>query len=896
MPHGGNYGLRYQSGPLRIERPTGIVRPTGARGYRPPDLGRHAPQFTNNTISYRPAVTLYADRLPAQPFGKVKARKYQIRPEDYSDQQAFAFLRQQKIAAGGADNPPLDRRSTGPPGGPIARDIVFRGQGRQDYLASIQALERQNRGVSELQAGFNRRDAARDQAYEEATRQPAATVNLPPPPIPVPVGNMFGGPPADTAIDIADMEEEGGEDEEGGRASFDAGERTALMPGETSASPGAAFVFGRPVPGPSPASLFDRPVAIGSQTAVIRGRGRGGQPRYVNRIETRGGPFAVFGPSPDGGGAGIPGETPVASDAVFAVPLSSTQGDGAQAANANTFVGDSGTGAGGATEETYMNPVTTDMFNASALVPATFGHGTNLVPVADPNQAAGPIVSQNLQQSELVDRMTATVRLLQQGLPIEQIVPTTPDAYAMAPVDGFAELPFAAGMAEMEGMELADVSAYQATYIFAPTIINVNVAPSQELAEGAQGIQATQVNIYADAIGISMPHMPPEVDEEVQQGARNAAAVIEEFREGERAYPESVRYEQLPAPDTRQSARQQAILALTGPEAVRAGAAAAAAEDLPIGSTRASRNAAAAEAAVATGPIIQELSQSSRTARSMASASGGGSSAAQREAALRTLREEDLASADAKRAAAREQGRGQKRKKGRSEGSGRESGRNKLVPVDVETASTGVTGRELVLSERLREVAQDLPRIDIMLGGPLGATPIVIPRVDTMSDQEAAQVAATAMVTVAALAGATPAVAQYANADNFAVIKPSGAPLTLLPRQDARELGGVPQWTAINEVPNPSRISDDPADTRLLSRIDYLRARRVERRGRGTQLQPTVVAMPGDQTEGTRQRLALYVKNVRLSKEQGRQIRGGEQQAQGQSQRQALLALARGGR
>lgn len=436
-------GLAYGSGSLRIERPTGIVRPLHAGqnvGKYRPNLGHHTPQFTNNTITYRPVVQLTSteERMPPQAFGRPSARRFHLRPESTSDVQNFEFLRQQRISEPGADNPDLDvvRGAHGP----MPRDIFFRGRRERslDNAAALAVMARRSgrgfdlrpgaplprdvRAETERREGLDRRERldarlqmpgvsnmellqAEDDGVAHVVQTGDVGVRLEPPRGSAPENEAIAQQGMSAAFDSAASLARvtpagpdpftfgGGMDMGGGLQAemLTQAEMQAMMPGD----------FG----GATHQDLANIRRRRGQPAGGLRVRTTGGRLLLGRRIETRGGDFDVYeAPDVPVGGArtGLDGETE-ASQAI-AIPTVDNELSLLDPQAVQSF--DDGRGV---VNQEGVSLRSTDVFGASAF--GQIGRATaelTQVPSADVSTGPGINVQEtDLPHSVLPDRLSA---------------------------------------------------------------------------------------------------------------------------------------------------------------------------------------------------------------------------------------------------------------------------------------------------------------------------------------------------------------------------------------------------------------------------------------------------------------------------------------------------------
>lgn len=430
-------GLAYQGGSLRIERPTGIVRPAvtpGQKAFLYPNVGKHFALFTNNKLTYRPTVQLEPGSLPDRSFGRPKRKKYVIQRETVKDVQNFEFLRQNRVAESSAQDPAV---------GPEPRDLFFRGGRRPDAGASAAYFGRLGRdiGAQELRPGYNRRRAQAE--IDRREHQGLAPRPAPPP-------TIFGIPareievPNEAPIVIGealnDVEQQTGENAFGGPS-----DALPFPDGDVDMSTAVPVPIGQGTDTPAPArsSLRERPTRGSGMRLPIRKKG--GQV-IIRRVGPSALPFAA---SIDNAG-----------QAEIAVPMyAEASGEGVtDPTTENAFAG--GSGAGGGAEvnvETErgeaQNPDVAQVFAQDPM--AGMGQGFAMLP--DPSPAAVQIdVVESvvpLGHTDMPERIVQLAAMASDG----NIVGVMPSAEAVRPLDG-STYDIHAGIAAMQGSHVVDVA------------------------------------------------------------------------------------------------------------------------------------------------------------------------------------------------------------------------------------------------------------------------------------------------------------------------------------------------------------------------------------------------------------------------------------------------------
>lgn len=484
-------GLAYQSGSLRIERPKGIVRPVVTSGQRAriyPNVGKHFPQFTSNTLTYRPTVELKAGLLPDRAFGRHKAKRprYTLARESVKDIQNFEFLRRNRVADSG----------TGDAGyGPMPRDLFFRGGRRPDTAASMAYFNRLGRDVSasELRPGYNRRVTQERNEPVARAAPPPTIFGVPLREIPVP------DQPAvvlEEQLPETNVELQTGENPFGGASDelpFQFGAADADMQ-EGSVPIGV----GSGVPAPNRASLRE-----------LRSIGKGMQAKKPIRI-TRVGPSA------------LPFATRVIPDEEdIAVPLyAEATGEGiADPAVEATFAG--GSGAGGGADVNYdmergeaQNP---DVSRAFAQDPSA-GYGVAFSTMPDPSPAFVEIdvVAPDavpLAHTDLPERMVQIISMAADG----DTAAAMPNPNVVRSLDGIP-INVAEGIAVFQDSTITDVAEDHITV---------------ELASG----QTVTALTGQSGIGIATSDMRPELRDDVHQAQLQFDAAMENLERVEQGVP-----------------------------------------------------------------------------------------------------------------------------------------------------------------------------------------------------------------------------------------------------------------------------------------------------------------------------------------------------------------------
>lgn len=482
--------LSYQSGSLRIQRSKGYVRPVfnaaqAARIY--PNVGKHFPRFTTNTLTYRPTVELKAGALPDNAFGRQKKKRprYTIARESVKDIQNFEFLRRNRVADAGSGDAGY---------GPLPRDLFFRGGRRSDSAASLAYFNRLGRDISasELRPGYNRR----------VTRELAEPIARPAPP-----PTIFGVPmreinvPDEPSIVLEEqlpetnVELQTGENPFGGATDelpFEVGPPVAMEPASLDIGPGSG------VPAPNRASLRE---------LRSTGRGmRGTKPMKITRVGPSALPFAT---------AAAPDENDMA------VPLyAEATGEGITDPGVeSTFAG--GSGAGGGADVNYdleageaPNP---DVSRAFFQDPsAGYGQAFSTMPDPSPASLEIDVVAADavpLGHTDMPERMVQIISMAADG----DASAAMPNPNVVRSLDG-ATINVAQGIAAFQDSTIADVAEDHITV---------------ELASG----QTVTALTGQAGIGVSTSDMRPELRDDVQQAQMEFDAAMQNLERTEQAAP-----------------------------------------------------------------------------------------------------------------------------------------------------------------------------------------------------------------------------------------------------------------------------------------------------------------------------------------------------------------------
>lgn len=743
--------LRYQSGSLRIQRPTGIVRPIATPSQRAalkPTLGKHFPLFTNNRLTYHPVVELAAGTLPDKPFGKGGRRRYAVRPETTTDVQNFEFLRQNRIAESGASNPDLDGG-----GRVLPRDLFFRGGKRPDSAASAAFMARAGRDISanELRPGYNRRRAL------QAIEQEEARVRVPPPPQAPPL--LFGLParepveiPQTGAESIVigppqrDVELETGESYFGGPGPdlpVEADEDMGIVENVETGQ-------GIPVPAPNRASLREaqpnRRLGIRSSKKNIT----------IRRMGPSGLPFAA--------------PMDASGEEVTAVPLFGDTGEGITDETAEAaFAGGSGSG-GGAEVEPPSEAQNEDIANVFFTDP-TAGYGVGFGKLPDPSPAtleitvSGPNAAP-LQHSDLPERVVQLATMASNGY-VEAVVPPADALNAIVPVDMVSittAMPQAID-ALREG-QVVDVAEDHITY---------------RTADGGSVTAYTSET----AIGIVSSDTRPQIIEDV----RAAQEEMDNYYNTQQAQPvhievlgQDAEQRREPAgPMTRADFKAMARNLITG---------------LNVASQRGARALAEAQVSANLQAFSREVEITKANNREFVQRY----LAQQEQKAIEQAKEERerLRYQQKKRKGKHDTQRGAGRKAGK--GKGKDDGDPGQGPPPPPPAAGAVAvGNEIQedadydpLQKFVEAVAEKYGTVQpIQLGG-VNAPVAFMPRQDISTD--AANAAHIGMLGIVASAakGSNSMVNRLAHEGNGIVTKASGAPLAVLPQSDRLEFSAPP--------------------------------------------------------------------------------------------------------
>lgn len=483
-------GLAYQSGSLRIQRPTGIARPvyTPTQKKLIPNVGKHFPRFTNNTLTYRPTVELKAGALPDRAFGRFKKKRplYTLARESVKDVQNFEFLRRNRVV----DSGPGDAGY-----GPLPRDLFFRGGRRPDTAASLAYFQRLGREVqaSELRPGYNRR------VMQEANEP--AVARQPPPPL------IFGTPlrdipvPDEPAVILEEqlpetnVELQTGENAFGGitdELPLQSGEDVAMQEDTVPIGVGSG------TPAPNRSSLREmRTTGQGMKSA---------KPMKITRVGPSSLPFAT---------AVVPSETDMA------VPLyAEASGEGiTDTAVETAFAGGSGSGGGADVNfdfergEAHNPDVSRSFFQDP-----NAGHGQAFSTMPDPSPASDEInvVSADavpLAHTDMPERMVQLISMAAEGATEAAM----PDANVVRSMDG-VPIGVAEGISVFQDSKITDVAENHITV---------------ELTSG----QTVTALTGQSGIGVSTSDMRPELRDDVQQAQMEFDAAMENLDRAERIVP-----------------------------------------------------------------------------------------------------------------------------------------------------------------------------------------------------------------------------------------------------------------------------------------------------------------------------------------------------------------------